>query len=255
MAFLTSYSFLKVSPQPIINLERHRIEDTKPLFMMAGLRASCLGEDKSHSFSSMVIRVLLLVSRGNNASGKQFCSNNHSNNAAFQTEDLDTYDSDCDDISNAKAVLFGTFQLWFLVVILRDNEIHSDRNIIPYSQYLQETQLENVQDTNLQAHQDSMILSVIKQSSHEKMIDSQMDDMIKEKIALIEQVDSLEQNLSKQIKENECLFQTFNVFKSKSKEKEDKYMENEIDLEKKIKELDNILLKWRQFAQNSAHVK
>ncbi|GKA72794.1 hypothetical protein Tco_0779010 [Tanacetum coccineum] len=27
------------------------------------------------------------------------------NNAAFQTEDLDTYDSDCDDISNAKAIL------------------------------------------------------------------------------------------------------------------------------------------------------
>ncbi|GKG22958.1 hypothetical protein Tco_0388261, partial [Tanacetum coccineum] len=25
------------------------------------------------------------------------------NNAAFQTEDLDTYDSDCDDISNAQA--------------------------------------------------------------------------------------------------------------------------------------------------------
>ncbi|GKD68576.1 hypothetical protein Tco_1322666 [Tanacetum coccineum] len=32
------------------------------------------------------------------------------------------------------------------------------------------------------------------------MIDSQMDDMIKEKLALKEQVDSLEQNLSKQIK-------------------------------------------------------
>ncbi|GJU90725.1 retrovirus-related pol polyprotein from transposon TNT 1-94 [Tanacetum coccineum] len=29
------------------------------------------------------------------------------NNAAFQIEDLDTYDSDCDDISNAKAVLMG----------------------------------------------------------------------------------------------------------------------------------------------------
>ncbi|GJW76815.1 hypothetical protein Tco_0138497 [Tanacetum coccineum] len=27
------------------------------------------------------------------------------NNVAFQTEDLDTYDSDCDDISNAKAVI------------------------------------------------------------------------------------------------------------------------------------------------------
>ncbi|GJS58386.1 hypothetical protein Tco_0653170 [Tanacetum coccineum] len=76
------------------------------------------------------------------------------------------------------------------------------------------------------------------------MIDSQMDDMIKEKLALKEQVESLEQNLSKQIKEKKCLLQTFTVFKSESKEKEDKYMENEIDLEKKIKELDNIITKF-----------
>ncbi|GKC35412.1 hypothetical protein Tco_1047796 [Tanacetum coccineum] len=81
------------------------------------------------------------------------------------------------------------------------------------------------------------------------MIDSQMDNMIKEKLALKEQVDSLEQNLSKQIKEKEYLLQTINVFKSESKEKEDKYMENEIDLEKKIKELDNILFKVGQSAQ------
>ncbi|GJX90472.1 hypothetical protein Tco_0343798 [Tanacetum coccineum] len=75
------------------------------------------------------------------------------------------------------------------------------------------------------------------------MIDSQMNDMIKEKLALKEQVDSLEQNLSKQIKEKECLLQTFTVFKNESKEKENKYMENEIDLEKKIKELDYIIFK------------
>ncbi|GJY34379.1 hypothetical protein Tco_0418848 [Tanacetum coccineum] len=72
-----------------------------------------------------------------------------------------------------------------------------------------------------------------------------MNDMIKEKLALKEQVDSLEENLSKQIKEKECLLQTFTVFKSESKEKEDKYMENKIDLEKKIKELDNIIIKLR----------
>ncbi|GKD44983.1 hypothetical protein Tco_1269628 [Tanacetum coccineum] len=39
------------------------------------------------------------------------------------------------------------------------------------------------------------------------------------------------------------------IFKSESKEKEDKYMENKIDLEKKIKELDNILFKVGQSAQ------
>ncbi|GJZ05116.1 retrovirus-related pol polyprotein from transposon TNT 1-94 [Tanacetum coccineum] len=81
------------------------------------------------------------------------------------------------------------------------------------------------------------------------MIDSQMDDMIKEILELKEQVDSLEQNLSKQIKEKESLLQTFTIFKNESKEKEDKYMENEIDLEKKIKELDNIIFKVGQSAQ------
>ncbi|GJT56495.1 retrovirus-related pol polyprotein from transposon TNT 1-94 [Tanacetum coccineum] len=39
------------------------------------------------------------------------------------------------------------------------------------------------------------------------------------------------------------------IFKNESKEKENKYMENEIDLEKKIKELDNIVYKVGQSAQ------
>ncbi|GKA51190.1 hypothetical protein Tco_0744386 [Tanacetum coccineum] len=86
-------------------------------------------------------------------------------------------------------------------------------------------------------------------SSCEKMIDSQMDDMIKEKLAVKEQINSLEQTLSKQIKEKESLLQTFTAFKKESKEKENKYMENEIDLEKKIKELDNIIYKVGQSAQ------
>ncbi|GJS28742.1 hypothetical protein Tco_0489362 [Tanacetum coccineum] len=123
------------------------------------------------------------------------------NNVAFQTEDLDTYDSDCHDISNAKAVLMANISNYdsdvisevpysdtYLnddienqsvhamqdieqtpVVDFTDNEIHSDRNTIPYSQYLQETQQVAVQETNLQVQQDSMILSVIEQMS-EQMI-------------------------------------------------------------------------------------
>ncbi|GKC26136.1 hypothetical protein Tco_1033430, partial [Tanacetum coccineum] len=86
------------------------------------------------------------------------------NNAAFQTKDQDTYDSDCDDISNAKAVLMANISNYgsdvisevphsetYLndmenlgvhamqdfeqppVVDFTDNEIHSDSNIIPYS--------------------------------------------------------------------------------------------------------------------------
>ncbi|GKA38632.1 hypothetical protein Tco_0731183 [Tanacetum coccineum] len=81
------------------------------------------------------------------------------------------------------------------------------------------------------------------------MIDSQMDDMIKEKLTLKQQIDSLKQNLSNQIKEKESLLQTFTIFKNESKEKESKYLDKEIDLEKKIKELDNIVYKVGQSAQ------
>ncbi|GJZ67525.1 hypothetical protein Tco_0630765 [Tanacetum coccineum] len=67
-----------------------------------------------------------------------------------------------------------------------------------------------------------------------------MDDMIRDRNALKKEFDSLKQTLSEQVKEKKLLLQTFTVFKKESKEKENKYMDKEIDLENKIKELDNI---------------
>ncbi|GJT33815.1 hypothetical protein Tco_0924234 [Tanacetum coccineum] len=113
---------------------------------------------------------------------------------------LDAYDSYCDDISSAKAVLMSNLSNYGSDILSKvpnfeiyqndmdnqsvqamqhfeqthvddspDNEITSDSNIIPYSQYLQETQQAAVQDTNSFVQQDSMILSVIEQMS-EQMI-------------------------------------------------------------------------------------
>ncbi|GJU00240.1 retrovirus-related pol polyprotein from transposon TNT 1-94 [Tanacetum coccineum] len=90
-------------------------------------------------------------------------------NSAFQTEDLDAYDSDCDDISSAKAVLMANLSSCISDVLYEvpysdtylndminqdvqemsyseqthivnflDNEITRDSNSIPYSQYMQE---------------------------------------------------------------------------------------------------------------------
>ncbi|GKA26582.1 retrovirus-related pol polyprotein from transposon TNT 1-94, partial [Tanacetum coccineum] len=164
------------------------------------------------------------------------------NNAAFQNEDLDTYDSDCDDISNAKAVLMANISNYGSDVISEANKEQNNESITDEL----ETYKERVKTFEQRLNIDLNI--------REKLINSQMDDMIREKLALKEQVDSLEQNLSKQIKEKECLLQTFIVFKNQSKEKEDKYMENEIDLENKIKELDNILFKVGQSPQ-TVHIK
>nr|GEV46290.1 hypothetical protein [Tanacetum cinerariifolium] len=49
--------------------------------------------------------------------------------------------------------------------------------------------------------------------------------------------------------EKELLTKTFNVFKNKSKEKEAKNIDTKIALEKKVKELDNIVCKMGQSAQ------
>ncbi|GJX90598.1 hypothetical protein Tco_0343924 [Tanacetum coccineum] len=76
-----------------------------------------------------------------------------------------------------------------------------------------------------------------------------MDYMIRNRCALKQEIESLKQTLSKQVKEKESLLQTFNVFKKESKEKENKNMDKEIELEKKIKELDNIVYKVGQSTQ------
>ncbi|GJR92409.1 hypothetical protein Tco_0264583 [Tanacetum coccineum] len=160
-------------------------------------------------------------------------------NVAFQTEDHDIYDLDCDDLLTEQAVLMANISNYGSDIILEEkaNKEQKNESITAELERYKERVKTFEQRLNIDL------------SSREKMIDSQMDDMIREKLALKEQIDSLEQNLSKQIKEKESLFKTFSVFKNESKEKENKYMENEIDLEKKIKELDNIICKVGQSAQ------
>nr|GEV04282.1 integrase, catalytic region, zinc finger, CCHC-type, peptidase aspartic, catalytic [Tanacetum cinerariifolium] len=90
-------------------------------------------------------------------------------NAAFQTEDLDTYDSDCDDLSNAQEVLMANISIYGFDVILENQELIT-------------AELERYKE-RVKTFKQRFNIGL---SSHEKMIDSQMDDMIKEKLALKE---------------------------------------------------------------------
>nr|GFA15505.1 hypothetical protein [Tanacetum cinerariifolium] len=116
------------------------------------------------------------------------------NNAADQADDLDAYDSDCDEINSIKIALmvnlshYGSDNL--VEVHNQDNvtnnlidqdmqaistskqsnilnqsetEITSDSNIIPYSQYMNESQYITVQNSSFPAQQDDLILTVIDQ--------------------------------------------------------------------------------------------
>ncbi|GJW73561.1 putative ribonuclease H-like domain-containing protein [Tanacetum coccineum] len=173
-------------------------------------------------------------------------------NATFQTNDLDANDSDCDDISSAKAVLMSNLSHYSSDVLsevpnfeIYQNEM--DNQSVQAMQHFEQTPVNDYLDNEITS--DSNIMKKANQekqnesstaklerykervknfeqrlnidlNSREKLIDSQMDDMIRDRLALKQQIDSLEQNLSNQIKEKESLLQTFNVFKKESKEKE-----------------------------------
>nr|GEU68595.1 retrovirus-related Pol polyprotein from transposon TNT 1-94 [Tanacetum cinerariifolium] len=83
---------------------------------------------------------------------------------------------------------------------------------------------------------------IMNLSTREKLI---MGDINQEKNAqsvdFEKEIKYLKQTFSEQSKEKELLTKTFNVFKNKSKEKEAKNIDKEFALEKKVKELDNIV--------------
>nr|GFD13928.1 hypothetical protein [Tanacetum cinerariifolium] len=116
------------------------------------------------------------------------------NNAAYQADDLDAYDSDYNEINSAKIALMANLSHYgsdnlvevtnpkiranylthqerqvqstseqFSTLTQSNTEIVSDSNIIQYSQYLNESQSNTVQNSTLPALQDDLILSVIEQ--------------------------------------------------------------------------------------------
>ncbi|GJZ48839.1 integrase, catalytic region, zinc finger, CCHC-type containing protein [Tanacetum coccineum] len=135
------------------------------------------------------------------------------------------------------------------IVDFPDNEITSDSYIIPYSQYLQESQDAGIQDTNSYAPNDLLAISMVEQmANHVANLDkeNQTNKMVNESLTAERyqerESDTLNQTLSNHVKEKESSSTTLIVFKTESKEKESKYIDKEIVLEKQNKELENILL-------------
>ncbi|GJV18790.1 hypothetical protein Tco_1367810 [Tanacetum coccineum] len=92
------------------------------------------------------------------------------NNAAFQTEDLDTYDSDCDDISNAKAVLMANISNYGSDVISE----------VPHS----ETYLNDMENQSVHAMQDFEQTQDVDFTDNEIHIDKQCLEIAKKELLL-----------------------------------------------------------------------
>ncbi|GJV01033.1 hypothetical protein Tco_1330303 [Tanacetum coccineum] len=117
--------------------------------------------------------------------------------------------------------------LWLSFLLM----IHtfSKSNVISYDQYLKETKNEVVQDTTSSSQQDAMIMYMIKEMSNQV---AKCNEVNKEN-------KTINESLTAELESHKTLSTTVDVLKKESKAKEDKYLDEIIDFEKKKKDLDN----------------
>ncbi|GJX53202.1 hypothetical protein Tco_0281571 [Tanacetum coccineum] len=235
----------RVALQPV---QRRQIS-----FTTGTSRTYTLGASGSNSGKQRIEELAFLADLGS-AEG-QATHTVITHNIAYQADDSNVYDSDCDELNTAKVALMMNLSHYGSDVLAEghnhDNvnnnminqgvhvmpssehsnvvnfsktKITSDSNIIPYSQYVTESQQAVVQNSNTSAQQDALILSSVK-------------------------IDRLKQTLSEHLKEKESLMQTVTLLKNDFKKEESRNIDREIALEKKIKQLDNIVYKRDQSAQ------
>ncbi|GJR64989.1 hypothetical protein Tco_0011054 [Tanacetum coccineum] len=160
------------------------------------------------------------------------------------------------------------------VVNHSETEITSDSNIIPYSQYVTESQQVTIQNSNSSAQQDDLILSVIEQLKTQvanctktNLENKSVNDTLtaelegyKEQVKVLKEgqnvnlrskdnvsytcaqsieIDLLKQTLSEHLKEKESLLQTVTLLKNNFKKEESRNIDREIALEKQIKRFQN----------------
>ncbi|GJV91741.1 hypothetical protein Tco_1539554, partial [Tanacetum coccineum] len=181
-------------------------------------------------------------------------------NAAYQADDLDAYDFDCDEFNTAKVALmanlshYGSGALAEVhnldnvdtniinqsvkamssseqsnVVNHLETEITSDSNIIPYSH------VNATLTAELKRYKDKV--KVLKEGQN---VDLKSKDNVLDSCAQSVEIDHLKQNLLEHLKEKESLMQTVTLLKNDFKKEESRNTDREIALEKRIKQLDNI---------------
>ncbi|GKA30398.1 hypothetical protein Tco_0716703 [Tanacetum coccineum] len=181
-------------------------------------------------------------------------------NDAYQVDDLDAYDSGCDELNTAKVALMANLSHYgsdaLAEVHNHDNvnnkminqvvqampsseqsnvmnhsktEITSDNNIIPYS-YVNDTLTAELERYKEQ-------VKVLKEGQN---VDLKSNNNISDSSAQSVEIDRLKQTLLEHLKEKESLMQTVTLLKNDFKKEESRNIDREIALEKRIKQLDNI---------------
>nr|GEV69307.1 hypothetical protein [Tanacetum cinerariifolium] len=130
--------------------------------------------------------------------------------AAYQADDLDAYDSDCDEINTAEVALMANLSHYGLDSLAEDQ------------------------------------VRILKEGQN---VDLKSKDIVSDSSAQPVEIDNLKQTLSEHLKEKESLMQRVTLLKNNFPKEESINIDREIALEKHIKELNNIVFKRNKSAQ------
>nr|GEY74145.1 hypothetical protein [Tanacetum cinerariifolium] len=183
------------------------------------------------------------------------------NNTTYQADDLDAYDSDCDEINSAKIALMANLSHYGYdnlaeihnpdnvtnnvnnqavqamsifeqsnIMNQSETKIISDSNIISYSQYVNKSVNETL-TAELERYKDQV--RILKEGNNVNKVSDLCAQSMK--------IDILKQTLSEHLKEKESLKQMVTLLKNNFQKEESRNIDRELALEKQVKELYNIV--------------
>ncbi|GJZ80715.1 retrovirus-related pol polyprotein from transposon TNT 1-94 [Tanacetum coccineum] len=155
----------------------------------------------------------------------------------YQADDLDAYDFDCDELNSAKIALMANLSRngsdALTEVLNPDNLTYDLLN-----------QSEQIMTSSEQSND-------LSQSETEKYDSNSFLFRSNEQYA---EIVRLKQNLFEQVQEKDSLMKTVSELKNELKSEENRNIDREIALEKKIKQLDNIIFKRAQYQANDKSI-
>ncbi|GKB94531.1 hypothetical protein Tco_0980668 [Tanacetum coccineum] len=172
-------------------------------------------------------------------------------NAAYQADDLDAYDFDCDELNTTKVALMANLSILVLdaLAAVQNFNLSAQQDALILSMIEQlKTQVTNCTKINLdnKSVNDTLTAKLERYKEQVKvlkeghLVDLKSKDNISDSCEQSVEIDRLKQTLSELLKEKESLMQTFTLIKNNFKKEESRNIDREIALEKKIKQLDYI---------------
>nr|GFA98842.1 hypothetical protein [Tanacetum cinerariifolium] len=144
------------------------------------------------------------------------------NNVAYQADDLDAYDSDCDEIDSAKISLKANLSHYGSDNLAEDNKHVNDLLTAKLERYKSQER-------------------VLNELKHDEKASTSYE--------YSQEIEYLKHTLSEYLKEKESFEQKITTLKDDLQKEESRNIDRELALEKEVKELNNIVFKRNQSAQ------